>query len=291
MISYHLSEGFRNIGKNKLLSLTAVFIISVSMLIFGIFLILFLNLNLLHQKWGERVQITVYLKDDADEKKLIEEIRKEEGVAEIVYISKEMALIEFKKELGEEKEIMDNIGENPLPSSLDIILKKEYRSSEFIEPLVETIKRLQGVEEVHYGKEWVRELTGLLKGLRVTGLLFGSFLALGIVFIISNTIRLTLYARQEEIEIMKLIGATKGFIRGPFLVEGALQGFGAGLLSILFLYLFFYIAAYWIDFRFPGFSPAFLSPSLLVPIALSGLFLGLLGSLFSIERFLKIDEK
>ncbi len=257
------------------------------MMIFGIFLILFLNLNLLHEGWGERIQITVYLKDDADKDGLIKEIKKEKEVAEAIYTSKEKALAEFRKELGREKEVLDSIGENPLPASLDISVKKEYRSSEFIEPLVETIKRLSGVEEVHYGEEWVKDLTSLLKGLRGTGLFLGSLLALGIIFITSNTIRLTLYARQEEIEIMKFIGATKGFIRGPFLVEGALQGFGAGVLSVLLLYLFYSIAAYGIDFRLPGFNPGFLALSALIPIPLSGFLLGLLGSFLSMGRFLK----
>lgn len=258
------------------------------MMIFGIFLILFLNLNLLHQRWGERVQITVYLKEGTDESSLIETISKEKEIAEVIYTSKDKAFEEFKKELGKEKESMDNIGENPLPASLDITLKKEYRSSEFVEPLVTLIKGFEGVEEIHYGEEWVRDLTALLKGLKVTGLLLGSLLSIGIIFIISNTIRLTLYARQEEIEIMKLIGSTKGFIRGPFLVEGALQGLSGGIISILLLYGLYRIAAYGIDFRFPGFHPSFLTPSLLVQISIAGFLLGLLGSFFSIGRFLRI---
>ncbi len=288
MISYHLREGLRNISRNKLLAITATFIISISMMIFGIFLILFLNLNHLHQSWAERVQITVYLKEGADESNLIEIIGKEKEVAEIFYTSKEKALIEFKKELGRDKDILDSIGNNPLPSSLDIILKKEYRTSESVEPLVRTLKRFQGVEEVHYGENWVRDLTALLKGLKITGLLLGSLLAFGVAFIISNTIKLTLYARQEEIEIMKLIGATRGFIRGPFLVEGALQGICGGALSILLLYGFYHIVAYAINSRFPGFHPDFLTPSLLIQIPLSGFLLGLLSSYSSIERFLKM---
>jgi cell division transport system permease protein len=288
VILYYLSEGLRNIGRNKLLTLTAIFTISVSMTILGIFLILFLNLNQLHQSWSERVQITLYLKDDAEENKLVDIIREKTEVAELIYTSKEEALAEFQKEFGEEKRILESIGDNPLPSSLDITIKKKYRSSEFIEPLVEFFKRLQGVEEVHYGEEWVKDLTALLKGLRLTGLFLGSFLALGVTFIVSNTIRLTLYSRQEEIEIMKLIGATKGFIKGPFLVEGALQGTFGGALSLLFLYGLYHIVAYGADLRLLGFHPSFLTPLLLIQIPFSGLILGLLGSLSSMGRFLKI---
>lgn len=288
MISYYLREGFRNISRNKLLTLTAIFTISVSMMILGVFLILFLNLKLLHQSWGEMVQITVYLKEGANENDLIKKIRKEKVVAEVIYTSKEKALMGFEKELGKEKRILDSIGDNPLPASIDITVNKEYRSSEFIEPLVKILKELEGVEEIHYGEEWVRDLTALLKGLKVTGLLLGSFLALGITSIISNTIRLTLYARQEEIEIMKLIGATRSFIRGPFLVEGVLQGACGGVLSILLLYGFFRIVDYGIDFRLTGFHLSFLTLSLVVEITFSGILLGLLGSLFSMGRFLKI---
>lgn len=288
MILYYLEEGLRNIGRNKLLTLTAIFTISISMTIFGIFLILFLNLNILHQNWAERVQITVYLKEGADGGSLIETIKREKEVEKVTYTSKEKALLEFEKEFGKEKRFLNSIGDNPLPASLDIVLKKEYRSSEFIEPLVKVIKKQIGVEEVHYGEEWVRDLTALLKGLRITGLLLGSFLALGITFIVSNTIRLTLYARQEEIEIMKLIGATKGFVRGPFLVEGSLQGIAGGLLSLLFLYGFYRIAVYGIEPRLPGFHPDFLPPWLFIQIPFSGIILGLLGSLFSMGRFLKI---
>jgi len=288
LILYYLEEGFKNIARNKLLTLTAVFTISISMMIFGIFLILFLNLRLLHQNWAERVQITVYLREGADEGGLIEMIRKEKEVAEVIYTSKEKALLEFEKEFGNGKGLLNSIGDNPLPASLDIVLKKEYRSSDFIEPLVRMIRSQRGVEEVHYGEEWVKDLTALLKGLKITGLILGSFLALGVTFIVSNTVRLTLYARQEEIEIMKLIGATRGFIRGPFLVEGAIQGMAGGLLSLLFIYGFYRIAVYGIGLRLSGFHPDFLAPWLLIQIPLSGIILGILGSLSSMGRFLKI---
>lgn len=287
LILYYLAEGIRNIGRNKLLNLTTIFTIAVSTTIFGLFMILFLNLDLLHQNWAERLQATIYLKDSADEKYLIDTLRKEKEVAEVTYISKEKALLEFQKELGKEKSILNIIADNPLPASIDITLKKEYRSSEFIGPLVEMIKKLPGVEEVHYGEDWVRDLTILLKGLKVTGLLLGSFLAAGIIFIISNTIRLTLYARQEEIEIMKLIGATRGFIRGPFVVEGVLQGLSGGVLSILFLYGFYRIVAYGLGLNFPGFHPVFPAPLILAIILFSCIILGILGSLSSIGRFLK----
>lgn len=288
MISYYLREGLRNIGSNKLLTLTAIFTISVSITIFGFFLILFLNLKDLHESWAERVQITVYLNDGTNSDSLIEIIKKKKEVEEVIYTSKEKALIEFEKEFKKEKGIIESIGNNPLPDSLDITLRREYRTSEFVEPLVKILKGLQGVEEVHYGEEWVRELTALLKGLKIIALFLGSFLALGVTFIISNTIRLTLYARKEEIEIMKLIGATKGFIRGPFIVEGALQGIAGGLLSLFFLYGFYRIIAYGFNLRFLGFHPTFLTPAMLIEISLSGLLLGLLGSLFSMGRFLKV---
>lgn len=287
MIFYYLAEGLRNIGRNKLLNLSTIFTIAVSMTIFGFFLILFLNLKDLHESWSERFQITVYLKDGTDEKHLIDTIRKEKEVSAVIYTSKENALLEFQKELGKGKGVLNTIGDNPLPASIDITLKKEYRLSEFIEPLVEMIRKLPGVEEVHYGEDWIREITVLLKGLKITGILLGSFLIAGVIFIISNTIRLALYTRQEEIEIMKLIGATRGFIRWPFVVEGVLQGLTGGASSILFLYGFYRIVAYGLGLNFPGFHPAFLNPLLLAGIFFSGLILGLLGSLFSMGRFLK----
>lgn len=253
------------------------------MMIFGVFLIIFLNLNLLVDRLGEKVQITVYLKEGGDEKAVVETIRKEKGVAEIIYISKEEALLELKRMLGEESGLLDDLMGNPLPPSLEIRFKKGFRSPESIAPLVSLLRGMPSVDEVQYGEEWVRNLTTILKGLKLTGLILGSFLAFGVIYIISNTIKIAIYARQDEIEIMRLIGATRGFINGPFLVEGTLQGICGGALGVILLYGFYRLLMYEIEFWLPlsGFHLSFLSQLLSIQIILSGALLGFLGGLSS----------
>jgi len=182
---------------------------------------------------------------------------------------------------------------NPLPASFEIGLAKDAQTREAVDQLVERIERIPELEEIQYGKEWTRSLLTFMNILKLLGLILGGLLGVAIVFIIANTVRLTVYARRDELSVMRLIGATNGFIKGPFLMEGLFQGLLGSFLSLLLLFGMYH---FWIPklkhsagiFFLQDISISFLSASMVLWIVLAGMFLGLFGSLISLGRFLRI---
>jgi cell division transport system permease protein len=161
-----------------------------------------------------------------------------------------------------------------------------------VEAYVASLKRIPGIVDVQYGEEWVRRFTTFMNFMRLVGALLGGFLLLAVVFIVSNTIKLTIYSRKDELEILGLVGATRFFIKAPYVIEGMLQGAASGFLAILILFAL-YLAFLHNAGNFLSFNPAagglsFLPPSYVVGIFCGGVVLGFLGSITSLRRFVTI---
>lgn len=282
-LGYAFKEAVLGFHRTRGMSLVSVATIAVSLLVFGVFLLVALNLYDLVRKVKARVEIEVYLSDQVDQKEALGlkgKIETLEGVKEVVYVSKDLAASEFRQAFGEG--LLDAVSQNPLPASLRVKLEDGFRTSGKIARIVTQIENNRGIEEIQYGREWVERLDHLIRIFAAIVLLIGLVIGLASVFVISNSVNLTILARRESIEIMRLVGATDGFIRFPFLLEGIIGGTLGGLIAATILYF----AYHWATLRFPHLilTSADLPAVSMVPL---GAILGGIGSRVSIRRVLK----
>ncbi|HLG21273.1 MAG TPA: permease-like cell division protein FtsX [Candidatus Manganitrophaceae bacterium] len=238
---YFFKTALENIQINRVMTLLSLVSLSLTLTLFGLFLLFYYNVQIVLETMREDVQFSVYL-SDAAEKEAIEQIRnklsEQEGVLSFHYISKEEALELFQKEFHDEA-LIKSLGANPLPASFEVKVKASHQDPQKLAMIVDRFRALPGVEEAQYGSEWLQNLTAFLKILKMVGLGMGALLATAVVTIIANTARLHFYNRKDEIEIMKLIGATPGFIKIPFFLEGSLMGILSGAFSVLTLFVIF----------------------------------------------------
>lgn len=290
-----LWEAFLGLRRSGWGGLASIGTIAATFLITGVFLLVSRNLGLALEQWKGQFQVTVFLEDGLSQDQtayLQKKIAQEMAVKSISYISKEEALATFKRELKGNEALLEGLGENPLPASFQLKVREPYQSPEAIQRLVISLRRLEGVEDIIYGQEWVERLDAIVRVLRLIGFFIGFILIGGSILIVANAIRLSVYARAAEVEIMRLVGATKAYIRAPFIIEGLLQGLvGAGL-SILLLFIA-YKGVLWQLRLFPGQIYGlgvgqFLDFPSSALILFAGAAVGGLGSLISVGRLLRV---
>ena len=292
-ISYYLGRAVANMRQNLFVSAVTVGTITLALLIVSLFMLLFVNLENAAENWSEKVQVTVYFDKEIapqEQDSLKQRIQALPGTAKVSWVGRDEALRRFKGRLKGQETLLDGIRPEVLPASFEISLKKSNRSTEAIEQYVGRLKGIQGIGEIQYGEEWVRRFNTFLNFMRIVGVLVGGFLVLAVVFIVSNTIQLTVYARRDELEIMSLVGATRLFIKMPFLVEGVLQGVAGGLLALLLLlsvhFLFLHNAGSFLTFNPATAGLSFLPPEYCAGLLAAGAVLGFVGSLAALRRFI-----
>ena len=240
-LRYIVEDALINIRRSGWGGLASIGTMAVSFVIVGIFLIITGNLGALVAEWKEQFQVTVFLEDGITGEQLAllrKRIQSERAVKGMTYTSKAEALQQFKRELQGKDSLLEGLGENPIPASLQLRVHEPYQTPEALKQLTASLSRVEGVEDVMYGQEWVDRLSGVIRLLRLLGLGVGLALGLASLLIVSNTIRLAVYARAEEIEVMRLVGASRLHVRAPFLLEGMIQGtLSAGLASRICLRL------------------------------------------------------
>ncbi len=292
LLVYFLRKALENIWTNPFLSLVTLSTIAISMLILGLFSLIYLNVQQsLHQMGGE-LQITAYLQETISSEQaevLRSKVADWPEVEGITYISKKQALARFRSQLREYAGILEGLKENPLPASLELTLIPQYGRSGNIKELSTRLGRLPGVAEVQYGRKWMAKLRVFVEVMKLVGITVGGLLLIATIFVISNTIKLTFYSRREELEIMRLVGATDFFIKAPFLIEGLLHGLGgallaAGGLSLLVLFLFSHLD---LPLRLAVMAGSLPTGQLVAGFLGLGLLLGVLGSMVSLRRFLR----
>lgn len=281
-----------NLRQSWVSSMITTGIIAISLLMVGSYLLLAHNLQDVVEQWKGDVRITIYLRDGftaSDVNALIDRVSGFPEMESVTYVTKEQALEEFKTMLGGEKDLLDGLDEKPLPASLRLTPRSEYRNVEGIRSILSRIGDDPLVEEIAYGKDWLQRLEKVMKVVNLIAAVLGGILCLAAIFIISNTIKLTVLARKEELEIMRLVGATEGFIRTPFLIEGLMQGLAGSIISIGLLVFLFQVLVTRIDptvFQILGIaSLRFLPPATVLTIIVGGMTLGGVGSLASVGRF------
>lgn len=296
-LRYVIRRTLQNIGGNLFPNLTTIGIIAISMLIFSTFTLIAFNLTSFLKIWEDKIEIIAYLKKETPLKEvesLLKKARQLEGVDALKYVSPSDAMAFMEAKLGSQKNLLEGIQPGVLPPSFEIQLKKEYRNSTKIKEVVSRLKQFPQIEEIQYGQEWVETFSALVHILHVTQWILGGLLLAAMIFIISNTLQLTVSSRREEIEIMHLVGASPAFVQVPFYIEGLIQGlFGAGL-AIFFLFLlhkgFFLYIPPSIQTWLAGIPILFLPPEAIARILLGGMVLGIFGSVVASMSFLRYSE-
>lgn len=291
-IGYFFREAVRRMWVSKRTSFVAVVMIAVALLILGTFLLVGTNLEAAVGQWQERSRLTIYLRGDVAEEDL-DSLRKEiaafEPFAENRFVSRDEALQRFKSWFSELALVVDEIDENPFPASFEIeVPGATIDSPEFTRQL-DVLRRHPAVDDVQFDWEWIARLRRLVGVLTLAGWIAGAVLGLAAAFTIANVIRLTMFLYREEVDIMRLVGATERIIRGPFLVEGMLQGLIGGLIAIGILYGLFAAGQ---EFLAPSGSliwgflfQRFLPWETLAILVSAGMAAGLFGSWVSVREW------
>ncbi|WP_312907796.1 permease-like cell division protein FtsX [Tissierella praeacuta] len=289
-----VKQGFQGMWRNRGMGLASVGSISAVLIILGIVLILILSINNLVLEVKTKFdEIQVFLELDLEDKDIgiIEEaIKSKKGVLSVVFRSKEQGLEIMKEEWEGDSYLLDGLEENPLQNSYIIQLE----DIKYADSVVKELKTIKGIEDVKYYKDIIDKLMIIANYIRVGGIVVIGVLVLVSVFIISNTVKITVASRRREINIMKYVGATNGYIRGPFIIEGVLFGLIGAVLSIVVInygYEYFFKSVsdkLYVLLTVYLVSPALLVKDITIMFTAIGVGIGALGSILSLKRFLNV---
>lgn len=288
---YFIKEVYTSFKRNIWMTLASIFTVVLSLFILGFFSIVILNLNKMADTLESQVQISVYLKDDLSQEEIDETketLSKIEGLQDIKFTTREEAMENFKERLGDQQFLLDALDDtNPLPNSFSLTVT----SPQQVKTIADTAAALDSVESASYSQDIINHLFNLTHLIRLIGVALIILLTGAAIFIISNTIRLTVFARRKEIAIMKYVGATDWFIRWPFLLEGICLGFIGGGLATIFLYIVYNQVTQEI-YEAMAFFPLIPQHPFIdyisLAILVAGIIIGALGSTISLKRFLKV---
>ena len=288
---YFVREVCISIKRNNWMSFASISTVAVSLFVLGMFLIIVLNMNRMASMLESQVQINVYLDDKlkgAEIDNLEDDLKKMQGIESVQYVSREDAIVRLRERLGDQKYLLDALGDkNPLPNAYEVTV----RQPDMVETAAKQIERMDGVESAKYGQDVVEHLFDITRLVRLFGVLLILLLGGATIFIIANTIRLTVFARRREIAIMKYVGATDEFIRWPFVLEGIVLGFIGGVISALVLRSFYAGVVNKVYDTLAFFPLIPQSPFMTyvgIVIVLLGMAIGAAGAWVSLKRFLKV---
>ena len=289
---YLFRAAWANLRTNRTTTVVAIVTTAFTLACVGIFLLSYVNLRNAAAWLQEDIKIIVYLDDrtSGEETRELEgKLKADRMVAGVRYISKEQALGEFRAQFPSDSHLLEGLGENPLPASFIVTPATGYQSPDAVSRWAERARTMAGVAKVDYNQEWIDALAGLIRYIELTAIGVGMILSAAAVTIIGNTIRLALFARREEIEILRLIGATRAFIRIPYFLEGAVLGACGSALALGILKLGFELFRQQISStgRFQGIENmvSFFPLSICVAFVAVGMGLGVAGSVVSLRRF------
>jgi cell division transport system permease protein len=285
-LRYAIDEALISLWRGRRSGILSTLTIAVALFVLGAFLLVTTNLERLGTEWSSAAEMSVYLTDDAtDAQRAAVERALAPGdvVEQRAYVSKRDALVRFKQTFGELAGTVDGLGENPLPASYDVRLRPTPAAQAALDSLGARLRQMDGVADVRYDRQWLNRLLSAIGIIRGVGLALAAVLTFAAALTVANVVRLALFARRDEIDIMQLVGAPDLFIRGPFVMEGVLQG-GIGALAALIVLAiaFFSLKARYLvplasAINVSGIS--FLSPGLAVGLVVGGMAVGCVGGL------------
>lgn len=294
-IGYFVRRVGRNLRQTPVICSAAIGTVAVALMIMAFFIIVVINVQQVARQWSREIQVVAYFDKVPGEDKVDRWRDDLEGMKEVErvdFVSRDEAFRRFKKRLGDDGDLLDGVGSDFLPASLEIVLHEASRNKTGVETVVRRLQQIPELEDVSYEPDWLERFDAFVNLLKLAGFVFGGFLLFAALFIVSNTIKLTLYARREEIEIMSLVGGTPLFIKMPFLLEGALQGIVGGGVALIGVWAIFALVLqeglYGVLMVTGADSILFLSAWQQGGILVCGLLLGLTGSLLSLRKFVRI---
>jgi cell division transport system permease protein len=268
-----------------LLSTLSVTTIAFSLFVVGLFGLVAVNLQRTLADVAERVEIVAYLLPGTPLESITlaqQDIETFPEVARASYVSEDSALARARAELAEFQDVLRELERNPLPASIEVNLRPAFRDAEHVALVAERLGGFGFVDDVRYGRDWVEKLDRLRGIAAVVGLVVGAAFAVVAIIIIGTTIRMAVLQRGREIAIMRLVGATDGFIRRPFLLQGAIKGMAGGAIAVGLSYGTYLAGTKWLDFQ-----AAFFARDQALAIVGFGAVIGLLGSALSVGRHLR----
>jgi cell division transport system permease protein len=285
-------QALKQVFRNSAMSIASLFSITAMLLILGLFFVIAVNINMVTETArGQFDKIEIYLQDDVEEStsvRMMATINAMPEVREVTYISKDQAMEEYKVKWGDNAYLLEGLTKNPLPNSLRVTVVR----LEDADAVVDAAKEMDGVEDIKYYQDVVERLIRITDGIQLAAMILIGFLILVSVIVVSNTIKLTVVARSDEINIMKYVGATNWYIRLPFLFEGMLIGFlsaavSAGLIALIYTRLLSELGPQAIVMFGVSLVPAdFLIKNLIIIFMALGISIGAAGSIVSMRRFL-----
>lgn len=281
---FTLKEGFLNLRRAPLLALSSVAVMALSLFVLGIFLLITVNLRAAIVAVQSQVELAVFVQEDLRDSELQSLdlfLREHPGVQDVRFLSSEDALSRFRAELDDKEYLLEALEANPLPPTFEVALFDDWKTTERMQEMATQIEGMAGVEEVKWGEEWVGRLNRAIVILVLVDLFLGIVVALSSMVVVANTVKLTLIARREMIELMKMVGATIGVIRRPFVLEGVLQG---GMAAVVATALLLTLTSF-LQGRVPELVT--LSIPTFGVFVLFGAFLGGIGSVVSLQGFLR----
>jgi cell division transport system permease protein len=231
---YAFDEAIKSLWRGRSSGALSTATIALALIVFGSFLLVTANLSRLGEEWSNAAEMSVYLRDDVDAaaRQTIETALASDVVAGREYVSKAEALSRFRQTFGDMSAAVEGLGENPMPASYELRLKTTASSGAQVDQLAVRLRQQPGVVDVRYDRQWLTRLLLGINLIRAVGLILGSVLTIAAALTVANVVRLALYSRRDEIDIMHLVGAPQSYIRGPFVMEGVLQG-GMGAVAAL----------------------------------------------------------
>ena len=285
--SYAFKLAMQSLKKDKWINLLSMLTIFAGLFIISISFFVFYNIEIATRNLPEKFSLVVYLDTNLSQERIdqvISAVRSKRAVSSVKFISRDEAFRELKSTLKNSQYVLEGLDENPLPDSLEVKLRKDAMGTDSVKELAEETKKIKGISEVDYGEKFLAILQNIKAGVKITGLVLAIILCTGIVFVCYSTVKILFYRRTDEIETFKLLGATKGFIRAPFIIEGAAIGLTAGLTSLAAVFVLHHFLFLRLIITVPLFKTVFFPSGVFLFLPLIGMFLGIFGAAIALGR-------
>ena len=286
-LSYSFRLAIQSILYDKWINLLSILTIAAGFLFTAITMLTVYNIDLATKQLPEKFSVMLYLMDDLspqERETIINAVRKDPAVDKATYISKEEAWKELKSNLKDTEYVLEGVGGNPLPDSVEIKLKSKSLDPEAVQKLTSRLKAMKGIQEIEYGEKFLVSIYSLSRGIKMIGIVLIIIMSAGTLFVCYSTVKILFYRKDREIETYKLLGATRGFIRAPFIIEGAILGFFGGLCSLAGILILYYFVFLKFSVTFPIFKSFIFPVDMSYVFPAAGLFLGIAGAVIAIGR-------
>ena len=286
-LPYSFRIAVQSILHEKWINLLSILTIAAGLLFTSVTVLSIYNIDVATRSLPEKFAVMLYLNDSVSQREkdtIIRAAQSDNAVEKVKFIPKDEALKELKTSMKDTGYILDGLGENPLPDAIEIKFRSESIGPEIVKKLTARLGALKGVHEIEYGEKFLSSLYSVRKGVQTVGLLCIMLMSAGMLFVCYSTVKILFYRKEREIETFKLLGATRGFIRAPFLIEGAVIGLFGGFLGLIGMLALYYLVVLRLGLTFPLFKSIIFPIDMSFALPLAGFFLGLTGAAVAIGR-------